>query len=83
MPSTPLFRARRREVDANRVPPVRITFYFAQLAPESPLMPLPSSVSAPLRIVAFGEILWDLLPTGKKLGGAPVNFLYHSQTFAL
>lgn len=43
-------------------------------------MPLPSSVSAPLRIVAFGEILWDLLPTGKKLGGAPVNFLYHSQT---
>ncbi len=39
-----------------------------------------SSVSAPPRIVAFGEILWDLLPTGKKLGGAPVNFLYHSQT---
>ena len=43
-------------------------------------MPLPSSVSVPLRIVAFGEILWDLLPTGKKLGGAPVNFLYHAQT---
>lgn len=39
-----------------------------------------SPVSAPPRIVAFGEILWDLLPTGKKLGGAPVNFLYHSQT---
>jgi len=39
-----------------------------------------ASASAPLRIVAFGEILWDLLPTGKKLGGAPVNFLYHSQT---
>lgn len=47
------------------------------------MSPSPSSdfpVSAPLRIVAFGEILWDLLPTGKKLGGAPVNFLYHSQT---
>ena len=33
-----------------------------------------------IRIVAFGEILWDMLPTGKKLGGAPVNFLYHAQT---
>ncbi len=28
--------------------------------------------------MAFGEILWDLLPTGPKLGGAPVNFLYHA-----
>jgi fructokinase len=28
------------------------------------------------RVVAFGEILWDLLPTGKKLGGAPFNFAY-------
>jgi len=27
-------------------------------------------------IVAFGEILWDLLPTGPKLGGAPFNFAY-------
>ena len=42
--------------------------------------PSDSLASVPLRIVAFGEILWDLLPTGKKLGGAPVNFLYHSQT---
>ncbi len=46
--------------------------------PTSPLSA--PSVPAPLRIVAFGEILWDLLPTGKKLGGAPVNFLYHAQT---
>ena len=30
------------------------------------------------RIVAFGEVLWDMLPAGPKLGGAPVNFLYHS-----
>ena len=45
----------------------------------SPSRPSAPSVSAPPRIVAFGEILWDLLPTGKKLGGAPVNFLYHSQ----
>ena len=27
-------------------------------------------------IVAFGEVLWDLLPTGRVLGGAPFNFVY-------
>lgn len=30
------------------------------------------------RIVAIGEILWDLLPEGKQLGGAPANFIYHA-----
>lgn len=25
----------------------------------------------------IGEILWDMLPQGKKLGGAPANFSYH------
>ncbi|MBR5626917.1 MAG: hypothetical protein IKW74_04775, partial [Thermoguttaceae bacterium] len=30
------------------------------------------------RMVAFGEILWDMLPTGKKPGGAPANFAYHA-----
>ena len=29
-------------------------------------------------IVGIGEILWDLLPEGKKLGGAPANFAYHA-----
>ena len=28
------------------------------------------------RIVAYGELLWDLLPTGRTLGGAPFNFVY-------
>src|SRR5438552_12920191 len=28
------------------------------------------------RIVGLGELLWDLLPTGRKLGGAPANFAY-------
>jgi len=28
-------------------------------------------------IVGIGEILWDILPTGKVLGGAPANFAYH------
>ncbi len=27
-------------------------------------------------VIAFGEALWDLLPTGEKLGGAPLNFAY-------
>ncbi|HWA99459.1 MAG TPA: PfkB family carbohydrate kinase, partial [Pirellulales bacterium] len=26
------------------------------------------------RIVAIGEIIWDLLPSGAQLGGAPANF---------
>lgn len=28
-------------------------------------------------IVGIGEILWDMLPQGKQLGGAPANFAYH------
>ena len=30
-------------------------------------------------ITGLGEILWDILPQGKKLGGAPANFAYHSK----
>ena len=29
-------------------------------------------------IVGLGEALWDCLPDGKKLGGAPANFAYHT-----
>jgi fructokinase len=29
-------------------------------------------------IVGLGELLWDLLPAGKQLGGAPANFAYHA-----
>ncbi|MCF0160072.1 MAG: carbohydrate kinase [Bacteroidaceae bacterium] len=28
-------------------------------------------------IVGMGEALWDVFPTGKKLGGAPANFAFH------
>jgi fructokinase len=31
-----------------------------------------------LRIVGLGEVLWDLLPEGRQLGGAPANFAYHA-----
>ncbi|MEY4904746.1 MAG: hypothetical protein RLZZ292_2561, partial [Bacteroidota bacterium] len=29
------------------------------------------------QIVCFGEVLWDLLPTGKVAGGAPMNVAFH------
>lgn len=30
-------------------------------------------------VVGIGELLWDLLPDGKQVGGAPANFAYHAQ----
>ncbi|MBQ2313253.1 MAG: hypothetical protein II183_03735, partial [Elusimicrobiaceae bacterium] len=29
-------------------------------------------------VVGIGELLWDIFPTGKRAGGAPVNFVYHA-----
>ena len=34
-------------------------------------------------IVGIGEALWDVLPEGKKIGGAPDNFAYHVSQFGL
>ena len=34
-------------------------------------------------IVGMGEVLWDVFPTGKKLGGAPSNFAYNVSQFGL
>lgn len=34
-------------------------------------------------VVGIGEALWDVLPDGKKLGGAPANFAYHVSQFGL
>jgi len=34
-------------------------------------------------VVGLGEALWDVLPEGKKLGGAPANFAYHAGQFGL
>jgi fructokinase len=33
------------------------------------------------RVVSFGEILWDKLPSGKVPGGAPLNFGYRLNSF--
>lgn len=32
----------------------------------------------PFKIVGIGELLWDVLPQGKQLGGAPCNFAFHA-----
>ena len=29
-------------------------------------------------VVGIGELLWDVFPTGKRAGGAPINFVYHA-----
>lgn len=34
-------------------------------------------------VVGMGEALWDMLPEGRKLGGAPANFAYHVSQFGL
>ena len=33
------------------------------------------------KIVGLGEILWDVFPERKVLGGAPANFAYHISQF--
>lgn len=34
-------------------------------------------------VVGLGEVLWDVFPDGKKLGGAPANFAWHVKQFGL
>lgn len=34
-------------------------------------------------VVGIGEVLWDILPDGKKIGGAPANFAYHVSQFGM
>lgn len=31
-------------------------------------------------VVGIGELLWDMLPTGREMGGAPANFAYHARS---
>lgn len=37
----------------------------------------------PRYVVGLGEALWDVLPKGKKLGGAPANFAFHAGQLGL
>ncbi len=36
-----------------------------------------------MAIACFGEMLWDVLPTGKQPGGAPLNVAVHLRNFGL
>jgi fructokinase len=31
------------------------------------------------KVLGIGEVLWDLLPGGRQIGGAPANFTYHTR----
>lgn len=35
------------------------------------------------KVIGIGEILWDMLPAGRQLGGAPTNFAYHARQLGL
>ena len=44
--------------------------FFATKTQKHTQMPKPT-------IICFGEVLWDVLPTGRIAGGAPMNVAYH------
>jgi fructokinase len=35
------------------------------------------------KVICFGEVLWDMLPTGKLPGGAPMNVAFHLNNFGV
>lgn len=37
----------------------------------------------PISCAGLGEILWDILPSGPRLGGAPANFTFHAKQMGL
>lgn len=37
----------------------------------------------PITCAGLGEILWDILPSGPRLGGAPANFTFHAKQMGL
>lgn len=37
----------------------------------------------PRFVVGMGEVLWDMLPEGRQIGGAPTNFAFHAAQFGL
>ncbi len=45
--------------------------------------PVEDTTSNIMFVVGLGEVLWDCLPSGRQLGGAPANFAYHVSQFGL
>jgi fructokinase len=52
-----------------------------QLAPSAPKAAAVETPRHPPTAVGIGEILWDLLPDGLRLGGAPFNVIAHLARF--
>jgi fructokinase len=42
-----------------------------------------TTASSHYQVICFGEVLWDLLPTGKIAGGAPMNVAFHANNLGL
>lgn len=40
-----------------------------------------TDISAKPSVVCFGEVLWDIFPTYKRIGGAPLNVAFHLHKF--
>lgn len=45
--------------------------------------PAGTTNNEPRYVVGMGEALWDVLPEGKQIGGAPANFAFHVSQFGL
>lgn len=54
---------------------------MADIGGESRLEDYGLKAAAPRIVVGLGEVLWDFLPAGRQLGGAPANFAYISTLF--
>lgn len=50
---------------------------------ESPVTNIQIGTILPRFVVGMGEALWDVLPEGRQIGGAPANFAYHVSQFGL
>lgn len=69
----------RPESDAQRLPGLQIIRKTAkEIASRQQLRSNPL-IAMKFKIAGIGEILWDLLPSGKLLGGAPANFAFHAR----
>lgn len=43
----------------------------------------PQAAQGEKYVVGIGEVLFDCLPTGRQIGGAPANFAFHASQFGL
>lgn len=78
MLSPALVGIHRLSLRANELESALRAFHRVASAPPLTIM-RPKHPNTPFRLVGIGELLWDLLPGGRQLGGAPGNFTYHAR----